>query len=141
MVCGARQAHIGLRQIRIGGNVKPGWTPLDAAKDQLLDRVKTRDTEPDGVLDGICDKPLIEHLHQSEHLDELALAAIAHASFEKTAQMGELSEYGRSMKNTCSFWRTPPMTPIASPKSTWAWPGACAKGTNVSRACDLASRT
>ena len=28
---------------------------------------------------------------------------------------------------------TPPMTARASPKSTWAWPGGCVSGTNISR--------
>ena len=31
------------------------------------------------------------------------------------------------------FWRTPPITPTASPKSTCPCPGGCANGTNVSR--------
>src|SRR5215208_4515236 len=30
---------------------------------------------------------------------------------------------GRSKHNSCSTVRTPPITPMHWPKSTWAWPG------------------
>ena len=35
----------------------------------------------------------------------------------------------------------PPITTMASPKSAWAWPGACASGTNIPRLRLLCSRT
>jgi len=43
------------------------------------------------------------------------------------------SDWGKSMQKKCSFCRTPPITPNASPKSAWACPGECDSGTNVSR--------
>ena len=38
-----------------------------------------------------------------------------------------------AVSNTRSFMRTPPMTPMHSPKSTCAWPGGWASGTKTSR--------
>jgi hypothetical protein len=47
--------------------------------------------------------------------------------------MKQASDCGRSKQKTCSFIRTPPMTPMHSPKSTWAWPGGWASGMKTSR--------
>jgi hypothetical protein len=64
-----------IRQIGIGGEIKPGRPLLDAAEDQLLDGVEAWRAEFKGVLDRIGDQVLIERLHKPQDLDELALAA------------------------------------------------------------------
>jgi hypothetical protein len=42
------------------------------------------------------------------------------------------SECGRSIAKKWILRSTPPITPIASPKSAWACPGGCTSGTNIS---------
>jgi hypothetical protein len=44
--------------------------------------------------------------YQSEHLDELALAAVAHAGFEKTPQMGKLFGQGPALQGHGLIERT-----------------------------------
>jgi hypothetical protein len=97
----ARRADIGFGEIRIGREVEPCRTPLDTAKDQLLNGVKASSTEPDGIRDGNRDQRLIEHLHQPKHLDELALTAIAHSGFEKAAEMLELLGQSPALQRPC----------------------------------------
>src|ERR1022692_471550 len=61
--------------------------------------------------------------HIAEFVDDQQLVA------------GELtlkSECGRSIAKKWILCSTPPITPIASPKSTWACPGGCTSGTNIS---------
>jgi hypothetical protein len=95
----ACRAQIGLGQIRIGCKIKPRRTPLDPAKDQLLDGVeagcasrhrRAHSTTPDGIFHSLGNKLFVERLHQSKHLDELPLAATAHPGFEKAPEMFEL---------------------------------------------------
>src|ERR1019366_1020914 len=64
------------------------WRPLlDTSQNDLLDRVKADGAQPDRVVHRAGDDLLGRRLHQTQHLDELALAAIAHPGFEKVAKM------------------------------------------------------
>src|SRR3984893_5568875 len=51
-----------------------------------------------------------------------------------------LDETGVRLRQS-SFIRTPPMTPMHSPKSTCAWPGGWASGTKTTRDLARAIRT
>ena len=64
--------------------------PLDAAQNQMLDRIEADDAALDRVTHGGRDVVEREGLHQPQDLHELALARLTHARFEQTAQRHEL---------------------------------------------------
>jgi hypothetical protein len=97
----ARRADIGFGQIRIGREIEPCRTPLDTAKNQLFDGIEAGCTQAYRIRDGSGDQRLVERLHQPKHLDELTLAAIAHACFEKPPQMVELLGQHPALQRPC----------------------------------------
>jgi hypothetical protein len=53
----------------------------------VLDGVEADGAEPDRVERSRRDDHFGKDLHQPQHLDELALATVAHAGFQQPAQM------------------------------------------------------
>ena len=95
----ARQIHVRPRrgrrdrclgQIRIDRHVEAWRTPLDAAQHQMLHGIEADRAAGDGVAHGGGHVVDLEHLHQPQHLHELALALLAHPGFQKTPQRREL---------------------------------------------------
>ena len=80
---------VGVGQPGIGGQVQPGRAPLDPCQDDLPDRIKADGAELDGLAHRGGDHLLGGDLQQPQHLDELALAAVAHARLQQVAQVLE----------------------------------------------------
>src|SRR5215218_9871677 len=70
--------------------VEPGRTPLDAGQHELLDGIEADRTELHRLHDTGGHNRLLEYLQQSQDLNELLLAAIAHAALEQPAHALEL---------------------------------------------------
>ena len=64
--------------------LKPRRSPFDAAQHQMLHGIKADCSTRDGVTHRGSDFIGVEYLHQPQNLDELALALLAHAGFQKT---------------------------------------------------------
>ena len=67
----------------IGRQVKPDRPLLQTCQDKLLDGVEADRAKPDGIRCRRHDGGLWERFHQPQHLDELSLAAPAHARLEQ----------------------------------------------------------
>ena len=75
--------------MRIGRQVEPGRPPLDPRQRDLLDRVEADGAEPDRLGDRGGHDLHRDRLQQPQDLDELALAAVAHARLQQMAQVLE----------------------------------------------------
>src|SRR5680860_1078758 len=84
-----RRSDIHLRQVRILGEVEPERTPLGTGQRDLLDGVESYCAEADRLGYGLSDDRHRTSLHQPQDLDELPLAAMAHAGLEEMTQMLE----------------------------------------------------
>lgn len=73
----------------IGGEIEPGRPSFDPGQCDLLDGIEADCAEPDRLGHGTGHDVLRDRLHQPQHLDELALAALAHARFHQVTQMLE----------------------------------------------------
>ena len=78
-----------LRQMGIGRQVEPGRPSLDPRQRDQLDRIEADSAEPDRLGHGEGHDLKRYRLQQPQHLDELALAAVAHAGFQQMAQVLE----------------------------------------------------
>jgi hypothetical protein len=67
--------------------VESGRSSLHFCDDELLDGIEADGAAPDRVERSRRDSRLWKDLHKPQHLDELSLAAIAHAGFEQPAQI------------------------------------------------------
>ena len=81
---------MGTRQIRIDRHVEARRSPFDAAQHQVLHGIEADCSTRDGVAHRGRDLIGAEHLHQSQNLDELALALLTHPGFKKSPQRHEL---------------------------------------------------
>src|SRR5947207_10811218 len=86
--------HGSPRQVGIDRQVEPRRPTLDPAQHQMLDRVKADHATGDGLSDAGQHVLAAEHLHQPQHLDELAFAAGGHACFEQATQRREFLGQG-----------------------------------------------
>ncbi len=75
--------------MRIGRQIEPHRSPLDARQRDQLNRVKADGAQMDGLGHGTADNIFGHCLEQPQHLDELALALVAHPRLKQIAQMLE----------------------------------------------------
>ena len=67
-------------QMRIRFKIKPWRTSLNARQTQLFDSIEADRAETDGLGNGGSVQILFEHFHETQHLDELALALVARST-------------------------------------------------------------
>src|ERR1019366_2248120 len=75
--------------MRIVLQVQSRRSPLDAAQQQVLDRVETDRTQSQGIEDGPLDLLDRERFQQTQYLHVLPLAALAQSRFQQPPQAGE----------------------------------------------------
>ena len=75
--------------MRIGRQIEPGGPSLDPRQRDQLDRIEADGAEPDRLGHGEGHDLPRHRLQQPQHLDELALAAVAHAGLQQMAQVLE----------------------------------------------------
>src|ERR1035441_3952704 len=75
--------------MRIVLQVQSRRSPLDAAQQQVLDRVETDRTQSQGIEDGPLDLLDRERFQQTQYLHVLPLAALAQSRFQQPSQAGE----------------------------------------------------
>ena len=75
--------------MRIGRKVEPRWSSFQPRQRDQLDRIEADGPEPDRLDDGRGNDVLGHRLHQAQHLDELTLAAVAHARLQEVTQVLE----------------------------------------------------
>lgn len=73
----------------IGAEIESRRTALNAGQSDLLDRIESDRADPDRFGDGADHDILRDCLHQPQHLDELAFAAIAHPCLHQMTQVLE----------------------------------------------------
>src|SRR3954469_21930182 len=90
----------------IAGQVEPGRTPLNAGQHELLDRIEADRAELHRLHDTGGHDRLLEYLQQPQDLDELLLAAIAHAALEQPPDALEPLGQVPALQRSCLVQRT-----------------------------------
>src|SRR5271168_4154836 len=91
-----------LRQIRIDRHVEAGRASFDAAQHQVLHGIEADCSTRDGVAHRGRDLIGAEHLHQSQNLDELALALLTHPGGENADDAAQPEPPPRT---SVAYWR------------------------------------